>query len=156
TPSWNSLEPVVLHLDAIKDMNIPPHGKRTFDKHGKEHNNLHWHVRIQGVDSLGKKFKKDVKVYNCDPRYAEADETMPDDEDTNPNHATTTTTTEPGGTTTTTAPGGTTTTTEPGGTTTTTAPGGTTTTTAPGGTTTTTEPDADTCVSPDQMFANIR
>src|SRR5436190_274891 len=90
-----------------------PHpGHVHFDKHGKEHNNLHWHVRIQGVDSLGKKFKKDVKVYNCDPRYAEADETMPDDEDTNPNHATTTTTTAPGGTTTTTAPGGTTTTTE--------------------------------------------
>jgi hypothetical protein len=59
----------------------------------------------------------------------------------------TTTTTQPGATTTTTQPGATTTTTEPGGTTTTTAPvtpGNTTTTTQPGATTSTTEPGATT------------
>src|SRR5207249_4455820 len=107
TPSWDHLTPVVLHLDAIKDMNVKPHGKRTFDKHGKEHNNLHWHVRIEGTDSLGKKFKKDVKVYNCDPRYATADEDMPDEDGgpaVDPMTQQTTTTTTPGGTTTTTTP----------------------------------------------------
>ena len=72
-PSWDGLDPVIVHLDAIKDL-AAPHGKIKTDKNGKVHNNLHWHVRITVQDSLGKKFKKDVRVFNCDPKLPPADE----------------------------------------------------------------------------------
>jgi hypothetical protein len=64
SPQFAGLTPAVVHLDNVASM-VAPHGKYKVDSNGKIHNDLHWHVTIAGSDSFGKKFKKDVKVFNC-------------------------------------------------------------------------------------------
>jgi hypothetical protein len=81
TPAtFAGLTPRVVHLDEVAKM-AEPHGKYKVDKNGKVKNNLHWHVAVSGVDSEGKKFKKNVKVYNCNPQLTSSDDDGDDIDD---------------------------------------------------------------------------